>query len=352
MRNQQNKGREEIECRIIQVNSELAGLSAEKEDKARQLARLRAESQQIEERLSERTAGAVSYAREGACVSPGVNESNLSTGEREDFNAAREAVNTAVAVYNKLGKLIADKEHVLADLLQERAVIVCSSAADETISFQAETKRAREEVITLRGAIARQEESISAEEEKAPRESDLTAKRAEILAEISIGGKATLDDLESIDRQIQERGELSAARSQVNQTIAGLRVKLMKAESELKGLEARWPTVVNEFLTAEAEKIGEEYLQAANSLEACFRRLIALDRIMKRKEFAGIASGRVAEILIPAFNLKSQADKRGKLNFNKYELQITNTASGRHNHELEGDISTEINKWNVSGIEL
>ena len=357
MRGKEKKTREQVESQINLVNSEIADLSAQKADKALDLAKLRASLNQLEERFSE-TAGAASLAREGACVRPGVNEAALLPGEREEYHAAREAVNTASVACNGLESLIADKDSVLADLLQERLMIVCCSAADEMISFQAQVKRVSEEIRTLQGAIASQEKIISEAKEKTSPECNLSAKRAEVLADIALK-KATSNDLEDIDKQIQESDrKSSAARNQAtqaivtaNQTITGLRVKLEKVESELKGLEARKTVIVHDFLTAEAEKIGEEYLKAFNSLEASFRRLIALDRIMKRNGCKTIGLAKKDEILIPAFDLKSHADRRGKISESKSVLQLINTASGRNN-ELEGDVAAEINRWKTSGIEF
>lgn len=360
MKNKQNTKREEIETQIRELDSEVGKLSAEKIDQAQLLVGLRAKLQQIEERLEAKTAGGASLARQGACVNPGVNEANLSPAEREELNTARNAVKTAAAAFKQLETLIADKEHELADLLQEKSVIVCSSAADEVISFQAQVKQVKEEISTLQAAISRQREIISSAGNNASTDDSLIARRAEILADISIG-KATLDDLDSIDRQIQEsdresleaRSQAKQAIANANQTITGLQTKLEKAESELKGLEARGTHVVHEFLISEAEKAGAEYLQAFNSLETSFRRLIAIDRIMTRRKYKGICLAKTDEILIPAFDLNSHAEKRGKIAFNKSELIMSSiSGSGRHHNKVEDDAAAEINRWKKAGIAL
>lgn len=354
---EQLKTRQEVETQINKINAEIGGLLTEKDDKSRRANKLRLELEQLEGQLSEKTNGATAKDSKAATsLDPPVNEMNLSAKEAEALKTARWNLAAATDSCSKITELINSKEQQLSALLQEKSRLINAASTGAIISYQNQLEQAKQTVVMLRGAIAGQQDIITTANESLSRNHDLKDKRAEILAEIAINGsKYTAKDLENIDKQIQaEFSKTEANRKKVDtaivdakQTIAGLEAKLNVAREELADLEAKGDQVLQEFLTAEAERAGETYFQAVNSLEAAFRQLVAINKIRLRKGFSAIASGSAEALFIPAFKLNALSGKQHNVNNNS--LRMINTAAN-YREALQQDIADIISRWEENGI--
>jgi len=350
--------RGEVENQIKQMESEISGLLSEKDDKSRQVNRLKLELQQMESRLSEKTTGAtIRDSGYGATLKETINEKALSLEEVESLKAARLAITTATDNHQKVTAALESKEQQLSALLQEKSKLINAAAIGEILSHQSRMEQAKQTVIIMEEAISKQQEIIAIAERDLSSNHTLKDKRAEILAEIAINGsKYTGKDLEAIDKQIQsESSEVEANRKKATktitdakQTISALEAKLTTAKGRQNELETNNSQVIREFLAAEAERAGEDYLRAVNSLEASFRQLIAISKIMVRNGQPAIHSGTAEALFIPAFNLEVVAIKANK-NTSSNSLRLINTAAN-YRDELQKDITDTISRWNKAGV--
>lgn len=352
----QVKTRGEVDAQINQINAEIGELLPEKDDNSRPVNILRLELQHLESRLSEKTTGAtIKNSGYGATLKETINERNLSLEEAEILKTARLNLATATKNDQKLTAIIESKEQQLAALLQEKSMLINAAAMGEIICYQGRMEHATQSVVTLEEAITKQQEIIAAAEGELSSNHTLKDKRVEILAEIAINGsKYTTKDLEVIDMQIQaESSELEAKRKKAGniiadakQTIIGLKAKLTTAKARLAELEANKNQVIREFLTAEAGRLGEDYLRAVNSLETSFRQLIAINKIMTRNGFPAIASGSAEALFIPAFNIEAFSDKKKSAN---NSIHLINTFV-HYSDERQKDVAEIISRWNEAGV--
>lgn len=350
--------RGEVEKQIESINTEIGGLLAEKDDKCRQVNIRSLELQQLESRLSEKTTGAtIRDSGYGATLKETINEKALSPEEAEILKVARLALTTATDNCQKVIESIERKEQQLSALLQEKSKLINAAATGEILSYQSRMEQAKQTVIILEETITKQQKIIAIAEGELSNNHTLKDKRAEILAEIAINGsKYTEKDLKSIDEQIQsESSEMEANRKKTSktitdakQTIVGLQAKLTTAKVRQNELEANKSQVIREFLTAEAERIGEDYLRAVNSLETSFRQLIAISKIMVRTGQPAIHRGSAEALFIPAFNLDVVANKKNKNAVNN-SLSLINTAAN-YRDESQKDITDTLKRWNEAGI--
>jgi len=347
--------RQAVESQINQISTEIAELTAEKD--ALKIGRLRADLEQLEEQLSLKTTGAVaSSGGLSASLVVKIKEENLSLEDAKNLKEKRIALDEAISSSKKLEERINYNQQHLAELHQQRTTIINAAAIGNMVAFQNQSSKAINAINDLKNAINQQQTIIEQAEEALSRDTGLTEKRAEILAEIAMGNESAIKELKAIDDKIKvQSGELQVKKEAANKsiydarmTITGLSIKLKNAESTLAKLEARSESVLSEFLTAEAEQIGNEYLKAAVSLETSFRRLIAVNRIMCRAGLKPISTGAAEGLFIPAFSIQPLIARTG----NNRGLKLMNTATGYYLKELESDVEAEIKRWNDAGCRL
>lgn len=172
----------------------------------------------------------------------------------------------------------------------------------EVLAHQDVLKALRADAKRLEDAIDAQNKVIVEAKASIAPVQDVSARRAEILADIAIG-EASQRDLEKLDavtdgeRKAQEarRAKAEPIINQATQTIAGLEAKLAEQERKISWKERDNPLILEQLLMSEISQTGALYVSHALALKETFSKLVALDTLLK--EATGEARG------IIAFNL-------------------------------------------------
>tara|TARA_R110000796_G_scaffold74659_2_gene167907 strand:+ start:508 stop:1275 length:768 start_codon:yes stop_codon:yes gene_type:complete len=148
----------------------------------------------------------------------------------------------------------------------------------------------------------------------------IQARREELLAEMALGFSVD-QTLADIDRQLEElaldaNGEHAAQVGQyrdVSQTLTGLRRKLVSVEARLVELESQSTAIVKAMIAAEAERVGADYLAAAESVRECFKRLHGLDALCREMTMGveGFLYTGGYPLFLPAPRLRAVAGANG-----------------------------------------
>lgn len=185
--------------------------------------------------------------------------------------------------------------------------------ASEVLELQKRLKTASEKVGSLQRAIQAQEEIKTKASSSIPSMQEMDKQRENLLAKIALGD-ATGEELEDFDKRYAE--ELAVTRetkrrsesvvSSANQTIAGLRRCLAEAESELNELTVQKDSARYHYLRSEAEKTGEEYLEAAKALLEKYERILGLEYLMRAfTKNPKIRTVSCTDLKIPMFSLRA-----------------------------------------------
>ncbi len=147
-----------------------------------------------------------------------------------------------------------------------------------------ETKKKIQEIEAYN---ARVREALAAEESRQAAADDIRAalpgmmqEKEDRLADLMLG-KGRQKDLDALRDEIAQAQASIATSDGIHESVAGLRRKEQVLLDELRGLQERslFPAK-RDYLLAEAEELGAEYLQAARNLVKIYRRLLALDSFL------------------------------------------------------------------------
>lgn len=174
------------------------------------------------------------------------------------------------------------------------------------LQHQQQVAGALANVQRLEQAIADQQQKADALNECASELKALEIQREDLLADIATGLdksdvlKTLEDELAKRKQELHEQGTQAA----IEQTVAGLRRKLDKANAEHANLASKAGGLMRSMLTAQAESLGGEYVIAARHLKAVFRRLTAV-RLLLDSQGAAVHHWTRNPLNIPMFPLES-----------------------------------------------
>lgn len=287
-----------------------------------------------------------------------INFNNHYDLSRMDINQRKqyEEINSSLADVEKELLDAKERQRVLQDeeatLLSSMAAMNSNYATECLLYLQKKRNEAEKTVFTINGAITAQQKIIDQENAaNQPAIAEATKKREEILADVALG---TVDksELAAIDEQLRKytdsvseaTGKMNETVTHARQTITGLQRKLESAQREFETAEFARVAAERRFLLAEAEKAGKEYAEAANTIGANFRRLLALNAIMDSKKMQTIECGDFRRILIPLFSLDCHKG-HGEREFTAIEKASQFT-------DIEMDIQSEFGRFAAAGISL
>lgn len=181
------------------------------------------------------------------------------------------------------------------------------------LELQEKITGTRKTISDLEAAIESKEKVLAAAQPADSGLLTLQKQREDLLAEITLGGgnqkeldrinKAIADEQAKMQKSAGSNGALIA---DTEQAVAGLKRKLESTESELAELEYARYHAVQCCLISEVERIGDEYLYAAEQLAQNHRRLLALDQLLgQHHRGATIKRINQEKLTIALYDLKS-----------------------------------------------
>jgi len=184
--------------------------------------------------------------------------------------------------------------------------------AEDVLKYQFDFIRVQKKVDDLQEAICIQEEVIKVDS-IIPSMKEWNTKRENLLAEIA-SGQASENDLQEFEKVFsKEEKIIEAAQAKANkaiafanQTISGLKRKLMVATNELNLMKSKKVDVLSHFFKAQLEAVAEEYVELAGKLVEKYKQILALEYL------STVCRGKLKILLlnwealsIPLFNLNA-----------------------------------------------
>ncbi len=225
----------------------------------------------------------------------------------------------------------------------------------EVLAYQDELKALRVDAKRLKDAITAQNKIISEAKASIPQVRDLSARRAEILADIAIG-QAKQKDLDDLDQEVERehkaqvafRSKAEPIINQAGQTIAGLEVKLSEQERKIAWKERDTPLILEQYLMSEIDQHGALYVSQAMALKDTFCKLVALEALLKDAtgETHGIMPFNLTIPLPKLDECKELAAKESP------DILFTTKFAGPGNTIYQTWIQTERERLNGEGCEI
>ena len=188
----------------------------------------------------------------------------------------------------------------------------------ELLAYQELRSKALQEVEDLQALIDKQETLKSQARAAMLSTADLEQKRASLLADIAMGKKPA-ESLRLFDEDVKaQKGEIDWANEDqnnkiqtANQTITGLQPKLKDAQKAFDEIDAQKSDLLMDFVTQEAEAIGESYIKLTKELGQKWNQMVALSALKnmvhqtrgKNRSADYSFTFRAFEIRIPKFKL-------------------------------------------------
>ena len=225
--------------------------------------------------------------------------------------------------------------------------------AEDILKYQADLAEAERQVSHLLNLIEQQQGIIDEANAGIPPSSDYRQTREDLLADIAVG-KASDEDLIRLEEKIrieseavtEAKGKAMPIIEPAQQTIAGLQRRLESEKKELETLRGEKGEIVFQFLMAQAEQVGEEYLSLALQLIDKFKRLRAIDSIFNRSSHLSLIN--YGEFFIPTLNLKAcQRVEHNNRPGNFYEVTLA-----LDRKESQAAAEAEKKRYADMGIEL
>lgn len=203
----------------------------------------------------------------------------------------------------------------LADLQTKLKSIGRQAAAGDVLRYQAQVADIESNISEFKRVIALEEEKVVQGNTDSKLLTQLHLKRSDLMADQALGKTIDKSHLDKIEAQIAEEDarilQAKAVSSSANIIIGGLKRKINDAEQSLNTAKKYLQMVCCDYLIAEAEKTGGEFVELAAKLWEKHMRLLALGRMIeKQPDVKGlpIATADCMKFKIPAFNLKSCLD--------------------------------------------
>lgn len=182
----------------------------------------------------------------------------------------------------------------------------------ETIAVletQQSITKAHSAIEKLESAISECEAQISKQQAGLLDVEKLVNQRCDFLADMAIGQNRN-KEIKKLDAEI---AELSAQRNSavpdLAQTVEGLKRRISTWREELVQLNKRKEQLIRQLLLSMAQTVGVEYFEAATALTDRYKRLVALNDLLRVDGSIGpLLAGRDG-LYIPRFNLESMPDR-------------------------------------------
>lgn len=243
----------------------------------------------------------------------GGSEASIPDSRRAEYLSVKEQAETKRADVNELKEKDACLRQELTKLEEELGNFQYQAAANEVIEYQEKVASIKEDINTLVHAISREEEKQQKAKEPNPVLVELKRRREDIMAEMAIGGKdGDRTELKKIEDRIAEEqkkaDELKDAASSAGIAIMGLKRKLEAVQASLKTEEQNLEALFTQYLIAEVEKEGKEYVKLADEFAGKFKRIMALSKMISDKKGPSITTWAVQNFKIPGFTLNACKD--------------------------------------------
>lgn len=177
---------------------------------------------------------------------------------------------------------------------------------DALLQQQGAINAAKAQLEALQNTVAQQESILAGLQAELPNLSGVAQQHEDLLAEVATGAadSAALDELaQRIADAEARKADLVPAITRCQQTIAGLQRKVADQAKALEALQERIPYLVNDYLLAEANLIGLEYLEKAKALIADYQRLEGIARLLKDVGCSRYMRPHGATISLPGYAL-------------------------------------------------
>ncbi len=199
----------------------------------------------------------------------------------------------------------------LADSKSELKNIGRQAAAEDVLRLQAKVDGIVFQISEYKRVIALEEDKIAQGNVDSKQLDLLHLKRSDLMADRALGKTVEQASLDEIEAQILEEERIIQAKtvgSSAEIIIGGLKRKINDAEQILAPMKSDLQTIYCDYLIAEAEKTGTEFVELAAKLWEKHLRVLALGKIIEQQPSANgisIATSDCMKFKIPAFNLKS-----------------------------------------------
>lgn len=200
----------------------------------------------------------------------------------------------------------------LADLKAELKNIGRQAAAEDVLKHQAKVADIVFQISEFNRVIALEKDNLAQSNVDSKQLGFLHLKRSDLMADRALGKNVNQSSLDEIEAKISEEetriSQAKAVGSSAEIIIGGLKRKINDAEQILAPMKINLQTICCDYLIAEAEKTGAEFVELAAKLWEKHLRILALGKMIEQQPSANgisIASGDCWKFKIPAFNLKS-----------------------------------------------
>ncbi|MGE4579378.1 MAG: hypothetical protein AB7F21_07545 [Desulfuromonadales bacterium] len=136
---------------------------------------------------------------------------------------------------------------------------------------------------------------------------DLVRRKQDLAADLALG-ESSQADVAAVDQELKAAKSIASELAAAVSSAEGFERKLEDAKRELHQADEAVKYATDAYLLAEAEEIGEEYAEAAQTLARCFGRLSALALLHEPRRVSGgpIGVGPITkDFCIPVFQLES-----------------------------------------------
>lgn len=280
-----------------------------------------------------------------------IDDERLQDNERKKLASFRD---TLIEMQETLSALDAEKESLgdEKNILQQRLSDFLNKMTHaDVLKYQEKVSQARKDVQEITSVINEKMMVIDKIKNTPSPLKELKEKKEDILAENALG-KNLSSELEQVEQQINfETKEIEARNAEIKDAqnaLPGLQRKLSTAETALNKLESQKNAVLLDYLLAESEQIGREYIDAASILVEKYQKLTALNSLMVQLGEKGINGSIFHDFSVPAFNLKSFEGQTIPL----WPNELVNARSATQQESIKKALSGEIERINGLGIEL
>lgn len=207
---------------------------------------------------------------------------------KESLDGAKNRLAEARRERDDTKKRLDDLNKEITAIEQELCQHDDAASIDEVLAYQKQKLDARAKVHQIQSLIEEQRAIVATAEARVKRSSDLESRHADLAAAVAEGrdSQGELDKIESAIRQEQDDAAAIAAEikpvvNRSRQTIVGLERRLNDATAELDRLTAMDADVYSGLMWRLANETGHEYYDLARRIIAAYRRLSALDMLLR-----------------------------------------------------------------------
>jgi predicted nucleic acid-binding Zn-ribbon protein len=190
-----------------------------------------------------------------------------------------------------------------------------SSELTALLSAQRQIKTLERRLDAIHIAIADHETKLGAVRAACPSTAAMEEERRRLLAAAALGEITPAEcgkrEAELSARASAIQAEAEAADKQIGRldvALSGLRTQLQRDEELLQSARDSRSEALAQFLLAEAERLGKDYLEHAEQLRDLFGRLVALDELHRaaaKRQRGAIRGSEWNRIFLPTFYLKA-----------------------------------------------